>query len=65
MARQEYRHHCAYCGKGFPWARITLQDGRPYCGDCIRYVNGDLAAAMAENKWDHEFDPRPNAWWPA
>lgn len=61
---KEARHLCAGCGKGFTWAKIELHQGRPYCGWCIGLVDGTVAAALAENKWDHEFDPRPNSWWP-
>lgn len=43
---------------------VLHTDHRYYDRACLSYVDGSLADALAENKWDHESDPRPNAWWP-
>lgn len=65
MTSRGYRHRyvCARCGNVFPWERIMLHEGRPYCQSCIGYVNGEIAEALKE-KWAHGYDPRPNQWWP-
>lgn len=63
--KQEPSGKCAGCNQKRPYARMTLHTGLYYDANCLRYVNGELEQAMAENKWDHEFDPRPNQWWPA
>lgn len=56
---------CAGCNRKLPFTRMVLHTDHRYYGQCcIRSVNGELAAAMEENKWDHEFDSRPNKWWP-
>ena len=64
--KQNQTDSCGHCGGKRAYSQMTLHaDHRYYGRCCITIVNGELAAAMAENKWDHEFDARPNQWWPS